>query len=514
MQQLEGALPSVSARMKTLERNNPLEARLRILEARLSPTSGARQQMSAMMVIWAIISWPRDLLHRAITTCRARLPVEASCSATTSWAAAEVAAAIIDSAAATFVSTADNFERPQEAPDSEGFRFVLKPGLDGYSQSLSLVDIEDCDHQRSRLSDRAKISILHTEAVMRGLDNYDDPATGYEVFTAHHLKTRECCGSSCRHCPWGHRNVPGNKRNGRSLKFAEAHRPEAQTSQEEAAEPSTEAVAAPSSPTEPFTRLPAPGPVEPGVGAEASPHEAAQALESRGWRQSRPEAARDAALLAEGRPPKSRLYTRKGDAGWGTLYNEVSILKSDPIYEAIGAVDELNSAVGLAAQLLTAHQAAGQLTAHAELPSQLESVQAWLLDVGSALCTPRTSTTNSRKLQRTRGVRHEDVVLLERWIDEADAALTRLVSFILPGGSPGAAARHVARAVCRRAERHVWPLLMQGHADEELGIFLNRLSDYLFVAARLDAASAGGTDLAYKVQLHADLWQRQVVRVK
>ena len=100
---------------------------------------------------------------------------------------------------------------------------------------------------------------------------------------------------------------------------------------------------------------------------------------------------------------------------------------------------------------------------------------------------------------------------LEGWIDVADAQLCRLVSFILPGGSPGAAALHVARAVCRRAERLAWPLVMKGHGEDELGIFLNRLSDYLFVAARLDAASAGGTEQAYKIQFRADRWQRQVV---
>ena len=138
-------------------------------------------------------------------------------------------------------------------------------------------------------------------------------------------------------------------------------------------------------------------------------------------------------------------------------------------------------------------------------------VQAWLLDVGSALCTPRTTTTNARKLQRTKGVSQQAVVTLEGWIDCADAQLTRLVSFILPGGSPGAAALHVARAVCRRAERHTWPLCMDGHSEAVLGVFLNRLSDFLFVAARLDAASAGAMEHAYKIQFRADRWQRQVV---
>ena len=152
-----------------------------------------------------------------------------------------------------------------------------------------------------------------------------------------------------------------------------------------------------------------------------------------------------------------------------------------------------------------------RLEAHEKLATRLETVQAWLLDVGSSLCTPRTTTFNPRKLRRTKGVRHADVVALEGWIDEADAHLARLSSFILPGGSPGASALHVARTVCRRAERRAWPLLMDGHGDEVLGIFLNRLSDFLFVAARLDAAGAGGTEQEYKIEFRVDKWQRRVV---
>jgi len=356
------------------------------------------------------------------------------------------------------------------------FHFVPRPGLDGYSESLSLAvdDVEDCNGETSKLSDRAKIRILHTEAVRRELDHYDDPDTGYTVFTAHHLKTRDCCGSSCRHCPWGHRNVPGKRHLTPPLLQPASEVPPCSKEDPTRTELST-----------------------------IAPPAMAQGVQP---------------LPSKGVPPKSRLYTRKGDSGWGTLYNDVSILKSDPIYEAIGTVDELNSSIGLAAQMLTTSpnnrggEQTPHLTAHTELATQLETVQAWLLDIGSSLCTPRTTTTNARKLKRTRGVCHEDVTTVERWIDEADVQLTRILSFILPGGSPGAAALHVARTVCRRAERYTWPLLMKGHGEEVLGIFLNRLSDFLFVAARLDAAvGGGGTEQEYKIQFRVDRWQRQVV---
>ena len=171
-------------------------------------------------------------------------------------------------------------------------------------------------------------------------------------------------------------------------------------------------------------------------------------------------------------------------------------------------MDELNSSVGLAFQLLA--PPSKDVAPHADLGEQLQMVQAWLLDVGSCLCTPRNTTSNTRKLQRTRGVSNETVVTLEGWIDVADAQLLRLRNFILPGGSPGAAALHCARAVCRRAERHVWPLLLAGHGDEVIGVFLNRLSDFLFVAARLDALRMGASEQQYKIDFRVDRWQRQV----
>jgi cob(I)alamin adenosyltransferase len=150
-------------------------------------------------------------------------------------------------------------------------------------------------------------------------------------------------------------------------------------------------------------------------------------------------------------PPKSRLYTRKGDAGWSSLYNEQCLLKSSPVYEAIGDVDELNSCVGLARATLsppTGPTTDTQLGA--ELGAQLQAVQAWLLDVGSALCTPRATTVDARKLRRTGGVSASAVLALEEWIDTADAQLATLRNFILPGGSRGSGALHLARAVCSR----------------------------------------------------------------
>ena len=170
-------------------------------------------------------------------------------------------------------------------------------------------------------------------------------------------------------------------------------------------------------------------------------------------------------------------------------------------------------------------------------PWRLERVQADLLDVGSALCTPRGGPLgprdNARKLRRTRGVTRDAVAALEEGIDDADARVRRLRNFVLVGGSAGAAALHVARAVCRRAERAVWPLLHAGHCREDdardarggrrgddedpdgalVGVYLNRLSDYLFVIARLDAKASGAEEKEYRIERKVDRWQRRVVAV-
>jgi len=315
--------------------------------------------------------------------------------------------------------------------------FVVQDGLEGYSKSLALAP----DAADKIKSDRAKLSLLHREACKRGLDTYVDQRSGYEVFTAYHLKTRDCCGSGCRHCPWGHCNVPGRNRTQKSA-----------ISEEE-------------------FRL--------------------------GLSMEKP---------CEDVIPKSRLYTRKGDSGYTNLYNEKWILNSEPVYDAIGDVDELNSAVGLAHALLSPES---------ETMQQLEAVQAWLLDIGSALCTPRGEnhggTSHARKLHRTKGVTHSDVTAVETFIDKADAQVSELRNFILPGGTPAAAALQVARTVCRRAERRVWPLLFADHCDHVIGIFLNRLSDYLFVAARLEARITGASEKHYRIERKMDRWQRKVV---
>lgn len=170
----------------------------------------------------------------------------------------------------------------------------------------------------------------------------------------------------------------------------------------------------------------------------------------------------------------NRVYTKVGDDGTTALGDGSRVPKTDPRIGAYAEVDELNTTIGVAIEL-------GGLTA--ELSDVLRSIQNDLFDVGADLCTPIVSEPAYPPLRVT------DAYLerVEGWCDEFNERLGKLTSFILPGGTPGAALLHNSRTVARRAERAAWALM---EADPEqtnsLALkYLNRLSDLLFIFARL-----------------------------
>jgi len=187
-----------------------------------------------------------------------------------------------------------------------------------------------------------------------------------------------------------------------------------------------------------------------------------------------------------------KIYTRGGDAGETVLIGGVRVGKDDPRVVAYGAVDELNSAIGLA---LALGIGAGR-SIDTEL---LHEVQADLFAVG-----PRLAAVDPDRALRKGTIPALDegrVDALERWIDEMDAALTPLDAFVLPGGSPAGAQLHVARTVCRRAEGHVVGLLeAQPDLAEVILPYLNRLSDALFTLARRTNDRAGTSEPAWRPQ--------------
>jgi cob(I)alamin adenosyltransferase len=172
----------------------------------------------------------------------------------------------------------------------------------------------------------------------------------------------------------------------------------------------------------------------------------------------------------------SRIYTKTGDQGETALGDGARVAKDHPRVAAYGDVDELNAVLGL----LLAHQPPGpDAAAFAEL---LRGIQNDLFDVGADLCRPQAADEPAG--QRLR-VRPEQALRLEGVIDRLNERLEPLRSFVLPGGSVAAAWCHLARTVCRRAERAVVTLARAEAVNPQVLVYLNRLSDLLFVLARV-----------------------------
>lgn len=169
----------------------------------------------------------------------------------------------------------------------------------------------------------------------------------------------------------------------------------------------------------------------------------------------------------------AKIYTRTGDAGQTSLLGGTPVRKDDLRIEAIGTVDEVNAALGLVRTEL-----ARGGTAPAEMDGLLAQLQHHLFDLGAELAEPHPDKRGANR------IRDVHVAALEAEIDRYEAGLESLRSFILPGGSPAAAVLHLARCVCRRAERRLVHLAADEPVGGEILRYVNRLGDLLFVLAR------------------------------
>ena len=191
----------------------------------------------------------------------------------------------------------------------------------------------------------------------------------------------------------------------------------------------------------------------------------------------------------------STIYTRTGDAGTTRLSDNSEVSKNDPRVEAYGSIDEANAAIGVALAM-------GTLPAR--LTEMLRLIQNELFDVGADLSTPRHPSPRWPPLR----IEQPSIDRLEAYCDELQETLPILKSFILPGGTPAGAQLHVARTITRRAERAAWICHAEFGTADEGGInplaitYLNRLSDFLFIASRVANGTEGeilwvpGTDRA------------------
>ncbi len=185
-----------------------------------------------------------------------------------------------------------------------------------------------------------------------------------------------------------------------------------------------------------------------------------------------------------------KVYTGAGDAGQTQLFSGESVPKFDDRVEAYGTIDELNASLGgLAAQLPPGDDV---------LASEIRAIQVRLLRAGALLAT----RPQSPQYARLQPIEEADFRMLEQAIDRMEESLEPLKSLILPGGHPAAAQAHIARTVCRRAERRILRYTVESAPaaplPQALRTFFNRLSDYLFVVARYCNHLAGETDTAWQ----------------
>ncbi|MFC4453191.1 cob(I)yrinic acid a,c-diamide adenosyltransferase [Deinococcus sonorensis] len=186
-----------------------------------------------------------------------------------------------------------------------------------------------------------------------------------------------------------------------------------------------------------------------------------------------------------------KLYTRTGDAGLTGLYGSDRVSKGHVRVEAYGTVDELNSLLGLA----RAHNTRSHRP-DPELDTDLEYLQNALFDLGADLAT-RSESPYSKNIAR---LDEQDVAHLEAMIDRYQEGVPPLTQFIHPGGTPAAASLQVARAVARRAERDVIRLAEQETVNLQAQVYLNRVSDLLFIMARAVNLRAGIAEEEWQVK--------------
>ena len=187
---------------------------------------------------------------------------------------------------------------------------------------------------------------------------------------------------------------------------------------------------------------------------------------------------------------KIKVYTKTGDKGTSSLYNLERRTKDDPIFEALGDTDELNAAIGIAREFC--------IQSNNGLNKKLIEIQSRLMDIGSAIATPISSNKSNESKIKHVEFDTENITNLEEWIDELDESLPALRNFILPSGGLSSSHLHLARAICRRCERHVVPLKNNNDITDSVSIYLNRLSDFLFVAARYAAQYDKQSEIVYQ----------------
>ena len=306
------------------------------------------------------------------------------------------------------------------------------------------------------------IEDLHQQAIDQGSNKYIDPATGFTVFTELlQLKRGNCCGNKCRHCPYGWDQVPGAPPREAKLESGDFDTAKAMV--------------------------------------DAIMEAAKNNVNTNGF-------------VA---PRKNVPYTRTGDTGTSQLLTGERRSKDDMNFDALGTVDELCTFVGV-------------VDAHLLPDCEYGSLNEWLLDIMSRLFDVGSHVAKPKKLDDDNdneegsssfspngvggGMDPLHIHQLEEWINIMTDEMPELTSFILPTGAKAAAHLHVARTVCRRAERRMVPLVQLGTCDPNAMKYVNRLSDFFFTAARWVNFCEGKEEIQYQRQQSKETQRQRVSR--
>lgn len=183
-----------------------------------------------------------------------------------------------------------------------------------------------------------------------------------------------------------------------------------------------------------------------------------------------------------------KLYTKSGDDGTTGLFSGVRVVKDHQRIESYGTIDEFNASLGMCCSACEKHN-----SLHRRLLEIFSILQSRMFDIGADLATPE-GTNNEAKIKR---IASEDVSEIEGWIDEIDAQNTPLKAFVMPGGTELASRIHLARTICRRAEREMIKLSHGEAVGNFLVVYVNRVSDLMFAMARLVNKNAGVQDVPW-----------------
>lgn len=183
-----------------------------------------------------------------------------------------------------------------------------------------------------------------------------------------------------------------------------------------------------------------------------------------------------------------KLYTKSGDDGTTGLFSGARVSKDHPRIESYGTIDEFNATLGMCSAACEAHK-----PLHARLLEIFARLQSRMFDIGADLATPE-GANNESKIQR---IGQENVEEVERWIDEIDGGNSSLTAFVMPGGTELASRLHLARTICRRAEREMIHLSHSEPVGSAIIMYVNRVSDLLFAAARLVNKDSGVEDVVW-----------------